>query len=816
MAKLNIFASCVTSCAVALGAPIALVLPAAAQVSDTQAAATSGSNEGGLEEIIVTARKTTENAQSVPVAISVLSPEALTLSNVKDAMDIHLLTPGLFSEPGQLDSSSIYFNIRGQQAASGFTESSVGVYIDGVYRQTQYGLNSALFDLERVEVLKGPQGTLYGKNTSGGVINFISKKPDLDNFGGYVTASGGAYDSTEADARGNPSGRMEAALNAPIIDGKLALRISSSYLRSDGYGTDANDRNLNTQNDPYVRAQMLFKPGDNWQYLFSADWAKYQSSGLIRTISEVHPGAMALAIGINAGLFTPADLPSAANPAGTPAFQTGLPGAIGILSKDLNDGLFYHSNGTSELGSWLNNSGASFTIDGDLSDAAHLKSITAYRYLNNRDENDSDGTKYNQFFSSFANASNFWSQEFDLSGRLFSDKFEWLTGGFYSNYDTFNGGIPGIGIQAVTALTGTSILYDSQEVSRSLGYFGHGVYHVTDALSLTAGLRWSNDDRHVIPMDKSYNADGSVLLGCLPVTGPNGAVLTGATLANGCTYPTQYLSDSGISYEAAVNYQFTPDLMAYGTTRRGFRSGDFNTNGGYAPYKPEIATDYELGLKSTWLDRTLLFNIDGYLTDYNDIQKSQTVISLAGNAIGTAVQNAAKAQIYGVELETRYRPVKSLELGANYTYTDPKYIKWLEPTSAPGVYINHSQDEWEVPLQMFNLSSTYTADLRSGDKVVVHAGVYHQSLLFFGANLQILPSETILKQDAYALLDGRISYEFTGANASVALFGRNLTDKRYYDGAAALRTLGISELLPGEPRFIGIEVTKRFGKVAGE
>ena len=787
----------------ALAALITVSVPAAAEMND----------EGqGLEEIIVTARKTNESAQSIPISIAVLSPQALAQANIKDAVDIHLITPGLFSEPGDLDSSSVYFNMRGQQSASGFAESSVGVYVDGVYRQSQYGLNGALFDLERVEVLKGPQGTLYGKNTSGGVVNFISKKPDLNDFGGYVTASGGAYDSTEADARGNPAGRVDGALNAPIIDGKLALRLSASYKRSDGYGTDANGRNLNADDDPYIRAQMLYKPGDNWQYLLSADWAKYQSSGRIRTISEVHPGALALAVGVAAGYFTPADLPSAANPAGTPAFQAGLPRALGVVGRDLTDGLFYHSNGTSELGSWLNNSGASFTVDGDLGDAAHLKSITAYRYLNNRNINDSDGTSYNEFLSSFANASNFWSQELNVSGKLFDNKFDWLAGGYWSNYDSHNGGVPGLGIQAATALTGTSILYDSEEVSRSLGFFMHGVYHVTDALSVTAGVRWSDDNRHVTPMDKSYNGNGTVLLGCLPVTGAGGVVLTGATLANGCVYPTQYLSDSGVSYEAAVNYQFTPTVMAYATTRRGFRSGDFNTNGGYAPYQPETVTDYELGLKTMFFDRTLLFNIAGYLTDYNNIQKSQTVISLAGNAIGTAVQNAAKAQIYGVEMEARYQPIKSLELGANYTYTDPKYIKWLEPTSTPGVFIDHSQDEWEVPQQMFNLSATYTADLPTGDKLVFHGDVYHQSILFFGQNLQILPSETILKQNAYALLDARVSYEFTAENASVALFGSNLTDKRYYTNAAALRPVGISELLPGEPRFIGIEVTKRFGK----
>jgi iron complex outermembrane receptor protein len=313
-------------------------------------------------------------------------------------------------------------------------------------------------------------------------------------------------------------------------------------------------------------------------------------------------------------------------------------------------------------------------------------------------------------------------------------------------------------------------------------------------------------------MDKSYNADGSVQIGCLAVTGVGGVVLTGATPANGCVYPTLYHSDSGISYEAAVNYQFTPNLMTYLTTRRGFRSGDFNTNGSYAPYNPEIATDYEIGLKSTLFDRKLLFNIAAYYTDYKDIQKSQTVISVAGNAIGTAVQNAAKAQIYGIEAEVRFRPVKSLELGGNYTYTDPKYIKWREPTGKPGVFNDRSDDEWEVPLQMFNISATYTADLPSGDKFVFHGGLYHQSFLYFGQNLSLKASEKILTQNAYALADARISYEFTPADASVALFARNLTDKKYYVAASALRPVGTSQLIPGEPRFIGIEFTKRFGK----
>jgi iron complex outermembrane receptor protein len=557
---------------------------------------------------------------------------------------------------------------------------------------------------------------------------------------------------------------------------------------------------------------LLFKPSDNWQFLLSGDYATYHSNGLLRVNSEVHPGALALATGVAAGYFTLADLPNPRNPAGTPAFRAGLGPALGLLSRDLTDGQFYHSNGTSELFSNLKTDGSSLTIDGDLSEAAHLKSITAYRYLNNKTVSDVDGTSFNQFMASFSNDATFWSQEVDLSGNLFRSKVDWLTGGFISNYDDHHGNIPGYGIQALTALTGKSFVYDSVEVSRSLGFFGHGVFHATDSLSVTAGLRWSRDKRHVTPMDKSYNADGSVQIGCLAVTGVGGVVLTGATLANGCVYPTLYLSDSGVSYEAAVNYQFTPSLMAYVTSRRGFRSGDFNTNGSYAPYNPEFATDYEIGMKSTLFDQKLLFNIAGYYTDYKNIQKSQTVTNVAGNAIGTAVQNAAKAQIYGVEAEVRYRPVKSLELGANYTYTDPKYIKWLEPTGKPGVFNNRSDDEWEVPLEMFNISATYTADLPSGDHLVLHGGLYHQSLLYFGQNLSVKPSETILKQDPYALADARISYEFTQADASVALFGRNLTDEKYYVGASALRPVGISQLVPGEPRFIGMEFTKRFGK----
>lgn len=782
---------------------LAFVIVAAAPAS-AQADAGNGLASG---DIIVTARKTSERLQDVPIAITALTTQSLAKFNVTDTQDIRYVTPGLFAEQGQLDASSVYFNIRGQSSASGFYESSVGVYVDGVYQQSQNGLNGALFDLERVEVLKGPQGTLYGKNTTGGVINIISKAPDLDNYGGYFSETLGTYADPETSGRAIV--KTEGAANLPFIPGVLALRVSANWDYDEGYARNLNGQALNNTNYPYVRAQLRYKPAPNWNILLSGNYGHFRSNGVARTLREAHPGLLSTAVGVAAGYINIADLPSAANPAGGPSFASGTAQAITLLSRDFTDDQFFLSHGTSETFSRLNSDGASLTIDGDLGDNLHLKSVSAYRHQLNANNNDVDGTPFNEFASTFYNKNDYYSQEFNLASRFFDNKLELLAGGFYSHFKDHRGGIPGVGTQALTALTGVATQFDSDYTSESLGFFGHGVFHVNDKLSLTAGVRWSQDKRRAVPLDRVLSLSGDVIA-CQSVqvgTTP----LLGGTVANGCRFPTQRHSDSGVSYEFAVNYKIAPDVMVYATTRRGFRAGDLNTNAQYLAFNPEYATDYELGIKSQFFDRRVLFNVAAYYTNYKNVQKAETIVNFGPPiAVGTAVTNAAKARIYGLEAELQIHVTKALQLSANYTYTNPKYLKFLEPTTTPGVFIDASSDQWEVPKHMYNVSADYTIDLPGDSDLVLSANVYGQSRLIFGANLDLTSSEQILKQSSYALLGARITYDIKKNDMSVAAFGTNLNDKHYYGGAGALRQVGISYLIPQAPRVVGVQFIKHF------
>jgi iron complex outermembrane receptor protein len=759
-----------------------------------------------FDEIVVTARKTGENLQNVPISITALTSETLARSNIQDSIEIAHSTPGLYATAGQLDSSSVYFTIRGQSSAGGFYESSVGVYVDGVYRQSQYGLNGALYDLERIEVLKGPQGTLYGKNTSAGVINYISRKPILGEMSGYVKATAGAYANDEIHSA---AAGIEGALNIPLNKDTLALRIAGSYKYDGGTGIDGNGRKLNTISYPSVRAQLRWQPDSNWDVVLAGDYGAFRSNGLLRTISESNPGSLAIAVGVNAGLIAPADIPSAANGnVPGPSFISGLPKAVAIVGRDVTDGKFYKSNGTSELFSNVNVGGVALTVDGSLAPGLSVKSISAYRRLKNANQNDVDGTSYDQFLATFRNDQEFYSQEFDFSGNLAQDRLHWLSGAYYSHFTDRRGGIPGIGTAALIALSGVRTQFDSAYKAESLGFFGHATYDLSDRLSLTGGLRWSQDSRSVVPLDKILSADGKTVIGCQNVL--VGALpLTGGTVANGCTFPTQRHKDSGISYELALNYKITPEVMAYGTTRRGFRAGDINTNAQYGAYNPEFATDYEIGLKSEFLDRRARFNIAGYYTDYSDIQKSSTVVVLGPPiAFGTAVTNAAKARIWGIEADARLIPFTGFELTAGYTYTNARYRQFMVPSPSGGT-IDRSQEVFEIPAHMINAEAQYTVPVGT-NSVTFGGNWYYQSDIVFGQTLSLLPSEPILRQNGYSLFGLRFSYDMKQTDTHISIFVKNLTDKEYTTGAGSLRTVGISYLIPGRPRFIGAEIKQGF------
>ena len=730
------------------------------------------------------------------MAVTALSGPALQAANIDSGLDLPYLTPGLQANVANIDNSNVAYKIRGITSASGFGDGNVAVYVDGIYRELQFGLNATFFDMDRVEILKGAQGTLYGKNTAAGVVNIITRNPDLEQDGGYVTLRGGSYLQSGTGDRGAES--AQAAFNMPIIPGKLAVRVAADFDQSDGYGTDAAGHDLNNHSSPALRGKVLFAPNDDWKILLSADYSDFHSNNQTYKISEAEPGALSTAIGLGAGYIKFADaLPvlTGTGPPG-PSFGPGTAQAIALMSKSLVPGTsFYDGFGTvgsarAEL------KGGSITVDGNLGNDVNLRSITGYRSLSRWSLNDLDGTPYHEFETTTRDLSSFASQEVDIFGKLGS-LLDWQTGVYYSYFDDHAGGEPGIGDNILTSLLNYITLYDNFEVTNSIGVFGHTVWHATDKLDVTAGLRWSQDTDDIQPRDRAMSLNFSNITSCLDN-------LYGGTIANQCVGPQLSLRNSGVSYDFSLDYRFTDELMAYAKTSKGYKSGNFNSNGAYTTYQPEYVNDYELGEKSEWWERRFLLNFDVYYIRYNNIQRT-VVVSLPDGTTGDATNNAARAHIVGSELETEFKPDKNWEFGLNYAYTYPKYDDFLSGAQ------NLTGSAWEVAKHTIDLHGIYGVDVNGDDRLSARLDWVWQSDIVFAAYTNLFYNDPILRQNSYGIVNGRLSYDFTRSKNTVAFFGRNLLGRQYNEGGTGLRSVGTSFITPGEPRFIGIELDHRFG-----
>jgi iron complex outermembrane receptor protein len=433
-----------------------------------------------------------------------------------------------------------------------------------------------------------------------------------------------------------------------------------------------------------------------------------------------------------------------------------------------------------------------------------VRSISAYSSMNRQSHNDLDGTSYHEFETSTQDQTTFWSQELDLFGKY--GKSDWQTGVFLSHFDDQAGGVPGIGDFILPSLIGYNTFYDNFETTKSVGVFVHDIYHVTDALSLAGGVRWSQDKRTIIPEDKALSlADLSTVVACLDSA-------YGGTLQNNCVGPKLYHTDNGTSFDLSVSYQFTDELLGYTKFSRGYKAGNFNTNGAYTPYQPEFVNEYELGVKSEWLDRRVLVNLATYYIRYTNIQRT-VVVAEPNGTTGNATTNAAKAHIVGLELETIFKPDLNWELGFNYAYTDPSYDSFLSATSTPGVYVDQSGEAWEVARNTGSVYAQYGFDVGAGDRIRTRIDWSWQSDIVFAAYSDLYPNEAIMRQNDYGLVNGRISYDFHpwNTNTSIAVYSTNMLGKQYYVGATSLRAVGTSFITPGPPRFIGIEISTKFG-----
>lgn len=782
-------------------AMLAVAAPTAAFGQSTQTGAQSSSDESGIADIVVTARRTSENMQKVPIAITTVTGETLNRLSVRDVVDIQKMTPGLFIS-SQNTGGRAKLTIRGQTEADSrlSTDGSVGVYIDGVPLTRSYGLRANMVDLAQVEVLKGPQGTLFGKNTTGGALNITTNQPTYD-IGGYVDLSYGSYDNLQA----------LGVVNLPLVADKLALRLVGQRSHRDGYGKMANGTEVNVDRTWFGRALLRADPTDQLHLLLSADYFKQSNTStnvvltydamLARSNSATGTlGAIARELGL--------DQTVAANR--LTAYNTWLTYFNQSGNQYNTTGNFYGNSGTGPVVDDVKHYGFSGSIEYELGDVT-FKSISALRRLNVANGQDLDATPFFVQHSLVTTRQKVFSQELQLSS-IDDNGLDWQIGLFY-NKETGNEGSFSNALSFVSNSRASVIDVDLENTSKAA--YAQLVYRFTPAFRMTGGIRYTKDTRQVISRNRR-----DISFANLPTPPATNNIcfvrVGGGPIDATCTY-TASTESSKVTWLASLDWRPTEAVMLYASYSRGYRAGGFSIqaaaaapatqallDANFTPFLPETVDNFEFGFKSDLLDRRLRINGAIYVQNYKNIQAQ--IRDTVGNQIVTLIRNAAKAKPYGGELEITALITPNWEISGSAAYLRAKYDEYFARDVA-GNLIDQSNLPFPAPEWTWNLGTHYTLPI-GDDSLEFSANVAYKSLVNFRP--QLGQNDASLSQPGYALVDARISYSFSKLGLDIAVFGKNLTAKRYLNAATNLESLGFNVGFPGDPRVFGVQVRKTF------
>jgi iron complex outermembrane receptor protein len=780
---------------------------AAAQTAPQPAGATAGAPQAtpaapaattGLQELVVTARRTEERLQDVPIAITAMTAKDLQQHSVREISEIQKTTPGLYVS-SIASSARPKFVLRGQTEADSrlTTDSSVGVYVDGVNIPRDYGLRSSFVDIAQVEVLKGPQGTLFGRNTTGGALNITTQHPTF-NFGGYVDALYGSYNNRQ----------LTGAINIPIIQDRLAVRLVAQDIKRDGYGHDLLGRPVNDDDVISGRFEANAVLTSNVHFLLEADYMRQNTHGSSNPIvldqmmlngngATKALGEIAAELGLNPN--SAADRLTAYN-------------AWKSYANRYAAGDRYDDFTTLPLFDKVTAKGTSGTFNIDLRGYT-LKSITAYRYVSDSKLQDLDGTPFNLQETGGGTQDGVFSQEFQLISPQ-DQRLAWQVGAFY-NREVGEDLFISNSNNAVASASDASVT-DVGIINTSKALYGQANFKITDTVRFTGGLRYTQDTRAIDShnrTDPAYAipADPSSVVGKCSLLSP---ALGGPSFPN-CSYNAS-VTYSAWTYLLSLDWRPKEGLMFYTSTSRGYRAGGWTEQANsavitsqaqlaadFTPFAPETVTNYEVGIKSDWFERRLRIDAAAYYQDYDNIQ--QQIRDFIDNIPVTLIRNAAKAKIYGGELAVTARPISPLELDAGVGYVHAKYDSFFAK-DASGNTLNLSSQKFPLPEWQANFGGAYTWPLHEGDLVLTANYAWIDSVpLQPGA-----PTVSSVTQPAYGLLDARLAWQINRYDLNVAVFGKNLADTRYWTGATNLEGAGWNIAFPGDPRTFGVQVRKTF------
>jgi iron complex outermembrane receptor protein len=740
----------------------------------------ASSNDVG--EIIVTARRVSENLQSVPVAVTALSAQTLSRMSIRNVRDLTSISPNLMIMPSNQDRQTALISLRGQIPSGVLltTDGAVGTYIDGINSPRAVGVLSALLDVARVEVLRGPQGTLYGRNTTGGAISIITNEP-LHKWEGSAKLQVGNYGLAEASAM----------LNTPITQ-NIAARFVAQRGVNNGYFRGLDGKKLSDRDDTYVRAKIRGEFGRVTVDLF-ADYSRNDSGG----DAVVTTGLTQYTTPIGASAIR-----EVAAEMGLPQTPDGWAAALQTFNSKY---LFVPGRtSTAQIGSTDNYSrfsgySAGIDVKAELSDKLTIRSLTGYRHYNRDNDEDLDGSPYEIIRTLYVVHDDFYSQEFQLLGNF--GRINFVSGVYGSYEDGFDSNSTGT-VAAINAAAGRPYYttLGGFVKSTSLAAFAQVNWKVTDRLTLTGGGRYTKDIKEFTSI---LHNNPAFLREPLPAGTP------------GCLLPTVLVTTPGLcraplkksftspSWLASADFKINHDLLIYAKVSHGYRAGGQNLRGtnivGLQPFGPEEITEYEIGLKSEFFDRRVRANVALFHDDYSGVQR--TIALIVDGISANRVSNAASAKIDGVEGEFTVLPVPELSLSANLGYNNARYVRFVDTVA------DRTHEAWPTPKFTYAFSARYTMPIDPGSLLfqVDYQGRSRQNLYPAVARQ---PGD--VTQPAYGLLNARVSLTLDKAGMDIAVFARNLTDKFYFSGGLANEGLGLNNGILGEPRIWGAEITKRF------
>ncbi|WP_044561016.1 TonB-dependent receptor [Azospirillum sp. B4] len=694
---------------------LALTAPALAQEGQTQA-------EDRLDEVVVTARRVSEKLSQTPVAVSAFSADALQALDARTIGDLQSAVPNLTLHEGDAANAVVYIRGVGQVDSLAFADPGVGIYLDDVYLGRAQGAFLDVVDVDRIEVLRGPQGTLYGRNTIGGAVKYVSKLPA---FTPEASLSLGAGNYSALDAT--------ASLNLPLVADRLAARASLAYLSRDGFSTNTvNGRDDGDKKTVAGRLALLATPTERFSLLLTAD------------SSNDRPRTSRTPARADAVFGTPANADPFA------------------IQADFNDLSKLTVRGLAATATW------------QATDAVTLKSITAYRRMGYDAHLDLDATRYAYFGVYDAEEQNQFSQE--LQASYAGDRLSGTAGVyFFREHDDTISGLYG---PAIGLVTGS----DNDQYNRSFAGYGQGSYRVTDALSLTAGLRYTYETKHFARTQEYFGAGQT-----LPVPLGQGLLATDIDTRGDW---------ASLSPKAGIDYRLSDTMFAYASASRGFKSGGFDGRSsdaaGARPYAPETLWAYEVGLKTTLDDGRVNLNLAAFWNDYTNLQLSSFVADAKGN-FSALFTNAGAATIRGLEMEVRALLARGLTVSATLGYLDAGYDRYIGPG---GVDISQQRHLVNAPKWDGRLGADYTVPLGGFGTLRLDGGASFRSKTY-----PTVSSSELLAQPFYVTADAQATLTTADEHWSLAASVKNLTDRRYIDHGFDLSdSLGYQLAYYGDPR----------------